>query len=106
MSENTGARFFDEHKQDRGWATKVTRRPAAIGKLTVLDVTTTEPSLATFLMALDKCGLRVQHTDTSGESYTFKWASGYENGGQIRIQGVLDEASAQAAAARPPSTSS
>jgi hypothetical protein len=87
--EGGGARFFDENKRDRGWAKKVTRRAHNIGKLTVLDVTTTEASLADFLVGLDKGGLRVQCTDVSGESYVFAWASGYENGAQIRIQGVL-----------------
>jgi hypothetical protein len=89
--EQSGARFFDENKRDRGWASKVTKRSRSLGGLTVLDVITTEPSLASFLMALDKARLRVQYTDVSGESYTFKWASGYENGTEIRIQGVLDE---------------
>ena len=87
--ENSGARFFDENKRDRGWAKKVTRRSQSIGRLTVLDVVTTEASLAHFLVGLDKGRLSVQCTDVSGESYTFAWASGYENGSQIRIQGVL-----------------
>ena len=87
--EGSGARFFDENKQDRGWAQKVTRRSQSIGRLTVLDVVTTEASLANFLVGLDKGRLSVQCTDVSGESYTFAWASGYENGSQIRIQGVL-----------------
>ena len=84
-----GARFFDENKRDRGWAKKVTRRSQSIGRLTVLDVVTTETSLADFLVGLDKSGLRVQCTDVSGESFVFAWASGYENGSQIRVQGVL-----------------
>ena len=85
----SGARFFDEKKRDRGWATRVTKRAQAVGKLTVLDVITAEPSLASFLTALDKSGLRVEHADVTGETYTFLWASGYQNGLQIRIQGVL-----------------
>jgi len=85
----TGARFFDEKRQDRGWASKVTRRENAIGRLTVLDVVTTDASLASFLVSLDRSSLRVQCTDVSGASYTFAWASGYENGTRIRIQGVL-----------------
>jgi hypothetical protein len=87
----SGARFFDEDKHDRGWATKVTKRAHPIGRLTILDVVTKEPPLANFLTALDRKGLRVQYTDISGVSYTFAWASGYENGTQIRIQGVLVE---------------
>jgi hypothetical protein len=85
-----GARFFDGDKRDRGWARKVTRRAHAIGRLTVLDVETSEPPLAAFLTSLDKAPLRVQDTGSSGECYTFAWASGYENGSGIRIQGVLE----------------
>lgn len=84
-----GARFFDENKRDRGWAKAVTKRSQAIGRLTILDVVTTEASLASFLTGLDKSSLRVQCTDVSGASYTFAWASGYDNGPQIRVQGVL-----------------
>jgi hypothetical protein len=83
------ARFFDDKNQDRGWAKKVTKRTKAIGRLTVLDVVTTETALASFLTGLDRGALRVQCTDFSGASYRFEWASGYENGSQIRIQGVL-----------------
>ena len=89
MDGGGGARFFDENKQDRGWAKRVTRRSQSIGRLTILDVVTTEPSLASFLVGLDRSRLRVQCTDISGESYIFAWASGYENGPQIRVQGVL-----------------
>jgi hypothetical protein len=35
----------------------------------------------------------VQYTGDEGETYTFAWASGYENGAAIRIQGRLLEAS-------------
>jgi hypothetical protein len=85
-----GARFFDERKQDRGWASRVTRRVRAIDGLTTLDVTTNELQLAAFLGALDRARLRVESTDAQGECYSFVWASGYENGGQIRVQGVLE----------------
>ena len=87
--DGSGARFFDERKQDRGWAQQVIRRSPGVGKLTVLDVITTDAPLAKFLIALDKSFLRVECVDVSGESYTFDWASGYENGAQIRIQGAL-----------------
>ena len=86
---SSGARFFDEKNQDRGWAKKVTKRDKSVGKLTVLDVVTTEASLTSFLTALDRSGLQVQYTDISGASYRFAWASGYENGSEIRVQGVL-----------------
>jgi hypothetical protein len=88
-SETRSARFFDAQKQDRGWAQKVTRRPNAIGRLTVLDVVTNDSQLASYLEGLDHSGLHVQCTDLEGASYEFEWASGYANGSQIRIRGVL-----------------
>lgn len=87
--EESSARFFDEKNQDRGWAKKVTKRTKSFGKLTILEVVTTEASLASFLTALDKSELHVQCTDLAGASYKFRWASGYEDGPRIRIQGVL-----------------
>ena len=89
MAEKSGARFFDERRQDRGWARSVVRRVGGLGGLTVLDVVTNETSLASFLRALDRSPIRVQYTDSEGETYTFVWASGYENGAAIRIQGRL-----------------
>jgi hypothetical protein len=86
---SSSARFFDENNQDRGWAKKVTRRAKVVGRLTFLDVATTEESLARFLTSLDRSALVVQCTDLSGGSYEFAWASGYENGPTIRIQGLL-----------------
>ena len=91
-NEQTGARFVDEHKRDRGWASKVVRREKALGRLVVLDVTTTDPELSRFLGALDRSPLLVQQTDAEGASYRFAWASGYENGTAIRVQGVLQDA--------------
>jgi hypothetical protein len=85
----SSARFFDEKSQDRGWAKKVTKRVNAIGRLTILDVVTAEAPLASFLTGLDRSRLHVQCTNMEGVSYKFQWASGYENGSQIRIQGVL-----------------
>lgn len=86
---SSSARFFDENSQDRGWAKKVTKRAKAVGRLTVLEVATTDEALARFLTSLDRSALVVQCTDLSGASYTFQWASGYENGPSIRIQGLL-----------------
>src|SRR4051794_33833982 len=86
-----GARFFDGKKRDRGWAAKVTRRPQVVGTLVVLDVATVEPSLASFLRTLDKAALRVQRTGAPRTSYSFRWASGYQNGDEIRIRGILDD---------------
>ena len=90
MQTDQGARFFDERKQDRGWASKVTRRVRRIGRMTTLDVTTTESGLLAFLSALDRSPLRVQSAGTEAESYTFAWASGYLNGSEIRVQGILE----------------
>ncbi len=83
-----GATFFDHNRRNLGWATRVLRRKPSLGGLTVLDVSTAEPRLAASLRALDKDPLFVSG-DRAGNSLTFAWASGYENGGGIRIQGVL-----------------
>ena len=85
-----GARFFDEKKRDLGWAARVSKRDPSLGGLTVLDVATAEPTLALFLRSLDKGRLFVRSADAAGQSYAFTWASGYANGQDIRIQGVLD----------------
>jgi len=86
-----GARFFDEKKRDIGWAGKVSKRNhPTLGGLTVLDIATADPSLAMYLRSLDKGRLFVQPTDVLGESFAFTWASGYANGQDIRVQGVLE----------------
>jgi hypothetical protein len=92
QDRSSGARFFDDKNQDRGWAQRVTKRAKSVGRLTVLDVVTTEAALASFLIGLDRSALHVHCTDVSGASYRFQWASGYENGAQIRVQGVLVDA--------------
>lgn len=89
-SDKSGARFFDEHRHDRGWASQVTRRVRRIDGLTTLDVTTNEAGLTAFLSSLERSRLRVQSTSDESESYTFAWASGYRNGSQIRVQGALE----------------
>lgn len=89
-NDKSGARFFDEHRHDRGWASEVTRRVRRIDGLTTLDVTTNEAGLSAFLSSLERSRLRVQSTDDAGESYTFAWASGYRNGLRIRVQGALE----------------
>jgi hypothetical protein len=85
-----GARFFDGKKRDLGWAAKVCKRKPSLGGLTVLDVTTTEVGLATFLVSMDKEQITVLSGDQAGESYAFAWASGYANGREIRVQGILE----------------
>jgi len=89
-SDKSGARFFDDHRLDRGWASQVRRWVRRIDGLTTLDVTTNEAGLTAFLSSLERSRLRVQCTDDAGESYTFAWASGYQNGSQIRVQGALE----------------
>jgi len=90
-SDKSGARFFDEHRHDRGWASQVMRRVRRVDGMTTLDVTTNEAALAAFLGSLERSRLRVQCTDDEGESYTFAWASGYRSGTQIRVHGVLEK---------------
>jgi hypothetical protein len=85
-----GARFFDGNCRDLGWAAKVARRQPTLGGLTVLDVVTAETVLAAYLRALDKGRLVVRCDGVAGESFRFAWASGYANGSDIRIQGVLE----------------
>jgi hypothetical protein len=89
-SDKSGARFFDQHRHDRGWASQVTRRVRPIDGMTTLDVTTNEAGLTAFLSSLERSRLRVQSTGDEGESYTFAWASGYVNGSRIRVHGVLE----------------
>jgi hypothetical protein len=89
MDEQAGARFFDEKKRERGWAAKVVRRERAPGALVILEVTTQDSDLKSFLGSLDRSPLRVQQTGAEGTSFVFAWASGYDNGPTIRVQGVL-----------------
>jgi hypothetical protein len=90
-NEQVGARFFDENKRERGWATKVVKRERPLGRLVVLEVTSTDASLLAFLGSLDKSPLQVEQTGDESETYNFVWASGYENGATVRIQGVLHD---------------
>lgn len=90
MAKDDGARFFDR-TGERGWAARVVRREGSVGALVRLDVTTTDANLKSFLGSLDRAPLRVQQTGEEGTTYAFAWASGYDNGATIRIQGVLRE---------------
>lgn len=85
-----GARFFDGKKREVGWASLVRKRTQALTRLTVLDVTTRETSLATFLRTLDRGRLIVRWQNAVDCPYVFAWASGYPNGDSIRIQGMLE----------------
>jgi hypothetical protein len=94
MSENAtewgSARFFDKHRRDLGWASRVAMRGSALSRLTVFDVMDAQPELAGHLKLLDESPLVVQYTDEQGACYRFRWASGYPNGDHIRIQGMLE----------------
>jgi hypothetical protein len=90
-NEQVGARFFDGNKRDRGWASKVIRRERSLHRLVVLDVTSTDAALRVFLSSLDRAPLSVQQTGDAADSYTFAWASGYDNGATVRIQGRLQD---------------
>jgi hypothetical protein len=91
-AEPGGARFYDEHHCDRGWASHVSKRPSKVGRLIVLDVTTTDRDLLVFLRGLDKAPLWIEEAGESGVQYRFAWASGYENGATVRVQGNLRDA--------------
>jgi hypothetical protein len=93
-NDQLGARFFDR-RGERGWAVKVVRREHAPGALVRLDVTTADADLKSFLGSLDRAPLRVQQTGEEGTTYAFAWASGYDNGATIRIQGVLQNIGAR-----------
>lgn len=87
--EQGGATFFDGKKREVGWASLVRKRAQGLTRLTVLDVTTRETSLATFLRTLDRGRLIVRWQNTDSP-YVFAWASGYPNGDSIRVQGMLE----------------
>lgn len=85
-----GARFFDKSKQDLGRAVQVKTRIRSGSTLTVLDVSGAEPQLARSLTLLDRSRLRIHCEDAARTCYVFRWASGYNNGSDVRIQGVLE----------------
>jgi hypothetical protein len=86
------AEFFDKDRRSRGAARTVTLRGAALSGLTSLDVTGADGTLAAFLTNLDKSRLVVHHVATGARWLTFRWASGYANGDDIRVQGLLEGA--------------
>ena len=90
LESPSGARFFDGKNRDLGWAAKVSKRHPSLGGLTVLDVVTTEASLASCLVTLDKVRLVVRSEGALGGYWDFAWASGYANGRDFRIQGMLE----------------
>ena len=86
----SGARFFDRDKRDRGCAADVRERERTLSSLTVIDVFGAEADLAAFLVHLDRGNLLVRDPASGAALYRFRWASGYENGEGVRIQGVLE----------------
>jgi hypothetical protein len=86
-----GARFYVKGKQDLGRAARVTARaPRSGSTLTVFDVVGAEPGLARALSFLDQSSLRIHCEDDVRTCYVFRWASGYGNGADVRIQGMLE----------------
>ncbi len=84
-----GPMFFDDRKKCRGSATLVSKRVRGLSELTIIDVVGADESLAIFLAHLDKSRLVVQES-SGGTIFRFRWASGYVNGQDIRVQGVLE----------------
>lgn len=85
-----GARFYDKVRQDLGRAVRVTPRHRLGSTLTILDVTGAEPALARALVLFDRGRLRIHCEDDARTCYVFRWASGYANGPDVRIQGELE----------------
>jgi hypothetical protein len=88
--EPCGARFFDKVKRDLGRAVRVTKLVRSNSTLAAFDVTGAEPELARALSLLDRSVLRIHCEDGERNCYVFRWASGYGDGSNVRIQGVLE----------------
>ena len=85
-----GAGFYDAGKIFRGRAALVSKRNRALSDLTVIDVVGADASLSSYLAHLDKSRLVVRDGASGDALFNFRWASGYVNGNDIRIQGVLE----------------
>jgi hypothetical protein len=85
-----GADFFDADKRYRGWARQITQRAPLASGLTAIDVIDADADLIPFLTRLDHSVLVVTSPGTGETLFRFRWASGYENGKDIRIQGALE----------------
>jgi hypothetical protein len=73
------ARFFDSANFDLGCAGQVFGRTSSLGGLTVLQVMTADPTLASFFNGLDRRAMRVESVE-GGRILLFKWASAYFDG--------------------------
>jgi hypothetical protein len=85
-----GAGFYDSTKMFRGEAMLVSKRSRALSELTVLDIVGADAGLTSYLSHLDKSRMIVRDRASGDALFTFRWASGYVNGSDIRIQGVLE----------------
>jgi hypothetical protein len=85
-----GTGFFDGQKRLRGWANLVTKRSRAQSDLTVIDVVGADAGLTAFLAQLVRSSLVVREPATGDTLFNFQWASGFVNGKDIKIQGILD----------------
>jgi hypothetical protein len=84
--------FFDNKNKFRGSARVVTCREPAISGLSVLDVSGADKDLIAFLTYLDRRAMLIQHPNSGDEVFRFRWASGYQNGDEFRVQGMLEHA--------------
>jgi hypothetical protein len=85
-----GAGFYDARKAFRGHCTLVSKRNRALSDLTVIDVIGADEGLTSYLAHLDRSRLVVRDRASGDALFSFRWASGYVNGDDIRIQGVLE----------------
>ena len=85
-----GAGFYDSTKMFRGEASLVSKRSRALSELTVLDIVGADAGLTSYLSHLDKSRLVVRDRASGDALFSFRWASGYVNGSDIRVQGVLE----------------
>jgi hypothetical protein len=88
-SGKAGTGFFDRDKRFRGSALFVSKRARALSDMTVIDVVGADPGLTEFLAGLSKSPLVLQEASSGDTLFSFRSASGYVNGSDIRIQGSL-----------------
>jgi hypothetical protein len=91
----SGVDFFDGDDRYCGRAARVTRRVRPVLALESIDVAGADPQLTTYLRRLDRGRLLVQESGTGNPLFSFRWASGYFNGDEIRVQGAIEEKTAR-----------
>jgi hypothetical protein len=87
-----GIGFYDARRNFQGEASLVSKRKRALSDLTMIDVVGADPRLAIYLTHLDRTRLIIRDRATGDTLFNFRWASGYVNGPDVRIQGVLEHA--------------